>query len=85
MPSPQFTPEALDYELARRQRFPPTSLDHYPNDVREEWISIETLRDELARTPADHPEYDWRCWELALAERQAEYFPNRRFYRVVDR
>jgi hypothetical protein len=74
-----FTPEALDYELARRQAYPP----HLVPGLREEWTTVEALQAELASTPIEHEDYSWREWELALAERQAEFWPHRRFYRIV--
>lgn len=81
-----FTTGALDYELARRRRFPPASLHLFPELVGEEWISVAALRAELAATPFDHPDYSWREWELALAERQAtRQGPHTLFYRIVER
>jgi len=76
----EFTAEQLDFELARRQRFPPRLVG-----VREEWVTVATLRAELDATPDTHPDRRWREWELALAERQAEHFPTRLFYRLVDK
>ena len=69
----------LDYELARRQRFPPC----LSSGEMEQWVSLADLRTELAVTPVTHPEYEWRVWELALAERQQVHRPDSLFYRIV--
>jgi len=81
-----FPPEQLDFELARRQHFPPASLRLFPDQVREEWVPVNALRQELLTTAATDPQRGWREWELALAERQVERAPRKTlFYRIVDR
>ncbi len=75
-----YTTEQLDMELLRRRAFPPFSL----RGMREEWVTVAKLRGELEGTPLTHPDRDWREWELALAERQAQGHPRKRFYRIVS-
>lgn len=79
--TPRWTAAVLDYELLRRSIFPPNIL---PLE-REEFVTVADLHTELQATPVDHPNREWREWELALAQRQAVHNPGRLFYRVVSR
>lgn len=66
----QYPPEQLDLELVRRQTCPPFSIRVDPQRYRWPRVTIQTLRTELDHTPIDHPDREWREWELQLAERQ---------------
>lgn len=82
MATSQFTLAELDCELAYRQRFPPFTLQQC-SDARLEQVTVPTLRRELAGVSPDDPDRDWLEYELALAARQFELFPDRLFARVV--
>jgi hypothetical protein len=75
----QYSPEHLDLELGRRRLFPPQMFD----GDRWEITTVAALRQELEHTPIDDSSYRWRCFELALAERQAHHFPQMPFRRVI--
>jgi len=75
----RFTAKELDYELVRRQLFPPILCD----GDRWEATWPAALRAELDMLSPDDPTRTWLEWELALAERQTRRTPGRPFCRVV--
>ena len=73
-----WTSRELDDELRRRDIFPP-----WDRGLRAEYTTADKLRTELDATPVTSDWYEWRRWDLALAERQARRAPGREFFRIV--
>src|SRR5690242_178492 len=75
----EWTDEQLDFEIARREIFPPYMLA----TQRWDYTNAQELQAEFEKTPENHEERGWRWWELCLARRQAVVRPGTLFHRVV--
>ena len=82
MTKSKWTRQDLQRELARRAQFPAsTDLAGW---TRLEPASLAELRSELQMMPLDHPRWEWREWELALATEHYRLTPDVPFMRCVD-
>ncbi len=79
----KWTRAELQYELDRRRRFPPSTVNKDGFIVMQP-VTVAQLREELKKLPANSEDRDWRELELALAREHYRTTASAPFLRVVE-